>query len=206
MENSKIVFIGDSITEVGRFEDPEEIGFGYVRYIRDYLAINQPEALPLIINRGIGGNRIPDLETRWEEDVIALNPDVVSISIGINDVWRQLDNPQNEQVLPAKFKEIYIKLLEQVKSNTNARIILMEPTIIQEDLDARGNKLLKEYVQVIHELAEKFNALIIPTHQVFIDYLKRNNHQVLTTDGVHMNSAGNMLMAQTWLHSYLKQK
>ena len=202
MGQSKTVFIGDSITEWGRFEDPEELGFGYVRYIRDYLAINKPEELPSIINRGIGGNRIPDLKERWEEDVIALNPDVVSISIGINDVWRQLDNPQKEQVYPQEFKTIYIDLLEQVKKKTNARIVIMEPTIIQEDIEAKGNILLKEYVQVIHEIAKLYDALVVPTHQVFIQYLNKKNHQVLTTDGVHMNSAGNMLMAQTWLHAY----
>jgi len=202
MGQSKLLFIGDSITEWGRFEDPEELGFGYVRYIRDYLAINNPEELPIIINRGIGGNRIPDLEKRWEEDVIAINPNVVSISIGINDVWRQLDNPQKEQVYPPEFKTIYIHLLEQVKKKTNARIVIMEPTIIQESIDAKGNILLKEYVQVIHEIAKLYNALVVPTHQVFIHYLNKENHQVLTTDGVHMNTAGNMLMAQTWLQTY----
>ncbi|HWJ79452.1 MAG TPA: GDSL-type esterase/lipase family protein, partial [Niallia sp.] len=134
--------------------------------------------------------------------VIAINPNVVSISIGINDVWRQLDNPQKEQVYPPEFKTIYIHLLEQVKKKTNARIVIMEPTIIQESIDAKGNILLKEYVQVIHEIAKLYNALVVPTHQVFIQYLNKENHQVLTTDGVHMNTAGNMLMAQTWLQTY----
>ncbi|KAB7666279.1 SGNH/GDSL hydrolase family protein [Bacillus sp. B1-b2] len=202
MRNTKILFIGDSITEAGRFEDREEIGFGYVLNIRDYFAINQPENLPIIINKGVGGNRISDLEERWQEDVIDLNPDIVSISIGINDVWRQLDHPDKEQITPPKFNEIYRRILDKVKRETNAKIILMEPTIIEENVTAKGNLLLKQYVQIIHEVAESYHALVIPTHQVFINYLHKTNHQTLTTDGVHMNSTGNLLMAQTWLQTY----
>lgn len=200
--NQRFVFIGDSITQADKFEDSEQIGYGYVRYIKDYFAINQPEALPIFFNKGINGNRIPDLEKRWEEDVLSLRPDLVSISIGINDVWRQLDNHGLEQVAPALFKEIYDLLLTQLKLNTEARIFIMEPTIIEESVDAKGNILLKDYVALTHQLAEKYNATIVPTHQVFIEYLQKPNHQVLTTDGVHMNSAGNMLMAQAWLKTY----
>lgn len=200
--NQRFVFIGDSITQADKFEDSEQIGYGYVRYIKDYFAINQPEALPIFFNKGINGNRIPDLEKRWEEDVLSLRPDLVSISIGINDVWRQLDNHGLEQVTPALFKEIYDLLLTQLKLNTEARIFIMEPTIIEESVDAKGNILLKDYVALTHQLAEKYNATIVPTHQVFIEYLQKPNHQVLTTDGVHMNSAGNMLMAQAWLKTY----
>ncbi|WP_303984422.1 SGNH/GDSL hydrolase family protein [Niallia circulans] len=204
--NQRFLFIGDSITQAGRMEDREGIGYGYVRYIKDYFTINQPEVLPNIVNKGINGNRITDLEQRWEADVLTLRPDLVSISIGINDVWRQLDQPQLEQVTPAKFSAIYECLLEKVKNHTNASIFLMEPTIIEEAIEAKGNILLKDYVTVIHHIAVKYDAVVVPTHQVFMEYLQKQNHQVLTTDGVHMNSAGNMLMAQTWLQVYKKFK
>ncbi|MEM5593774.1 SGNH/GDSL hydrolase family protein [Niallia circulans] len=204
--NQRFVFIGDSITHAGKMEDREGIGYGYVRYIKDYFTINQPEALPSIVNKGINGNRITDLEQRWEADVLSLRPDLVSISIGINDVWRQLDQPQLEQVTPAKFSTIYNRLLEKVKKETNASIFLMEPTVIEEAIEAEGNILLKDYVSVIHHIAAKYAAVVVPTHQVFMEYLQKQNHQVLTTDGVHMNSAGNMLMAQTWLQVYKKFK
>ncbi|HZH63000.1 MAG TPA: SGNH/GDSL hydrolase family protein, partial [Metabacillus sp.] len=146
-----------------------------------------------------GGNRITDLASRWQKDVIEPNPDYVSISIGINDVWRQLDRPEIEQVDVEKFERIYKELLTQVKEHTNARIILMEPTVIEEDLQAQGNQMLKKYVKVVNEMAKQFEAIIVPTHQAFIQYLENNNGYKLTTDGVHMNSAGNMLMATTWL-------
>ncbi|MFC0272736.1 SGNH/GDSL hydrolase family protein [Metabacillus herbersteinensis] len=197
----RVLFIGDSITDCGRREDEEKIGSGYVRVIHDYLKTTNPKQSYEVINRGIGGNRVTDLEARWQEDVIELSPDFVSISIGINDVWRQLDNQGDEQVYPDQFEQVYTKLLTQVKEETNAKIILMEPTIIEEDIKAVGNKKLKAYVEIVQTLAKRFDATLVPTHQAFLDYLKANNSYKLTTDGVHMNTAGNMLMAITWLRN-----
>ncbi len=82
----RIVLIGDSITDSGRREDPEKLGFGYVRLIHDELLVMNPDKKIEILNKGIGGDRITDLQARWEEDVINEQPDYVSISIGINDV------------------------------------------------------------------------------------------------------------------------
>lgn len=200
--DDRVVFIGDSITESGRFTDAENIGDGYVRLIHDYAVTAFPEQRPQMLNRGISGNRIPDLASRWETDVLVLKPDFVSVSIGINDVWRQLDRPGIEQVDPARFENIYTRLSSEVKNETEAQLILMEPTIIEEMPDAEGNKKLIPYVETVRELAERFDAVLVPTHQVFIDYLKLSAGRALTTDGVHMNSAGNMLMARTWLKAF----
>ncbi|QGH33888.1 hydrolase [Gracilibacillus salitolerans] len=194
----RIVFIGDSITEWGRHEDPEEIGTGYVRLLHDYLRVTAPKQKFEVYNKGVGGDRIINLKERWQQDVIDLAPDVVSISIGINDVWRQLDHPEMEQVSPEVFEAIYLHLLEQVKSS---QLILMEPTIIEESLNSEGNKLLKEYVEIVQQLASEYNATLVPTHKVFVRYLEKNSGYALTTDGVHMNSAGNMLMAKTWIEA-----
>lgn len=201
MTQQRLVFIGDSITEWGRFEDPLDLGDNYVRIIRDLLAIESPEMFPEIINKGIGGNRISDLAERWQEDVIALNPDWLSISIGINDVWRQLDNPDMEQIYPDQFERIYDQLLKEVKNQTDATIILMEPTIIEEEIHSRGNELLKAYLQATHRLAEKYACILVPTHQAFLDVLATGLDVPLTIDGVHMSSTGNQLMAKTWLET-----
>lgn len=201
MTQQRLVFIGDSITEWGRFEDPLDLGDNYVRIIRDLLAIESPEMFPEIINKGIGGNRISDLAERWQEDVIALNPDWLSISIGINDVWRQLDNPDMEQIYPDQFERIYDQLLKEVKNQTDATIILMEPTIIEEEIHSRGNELLKAYLEATHRLAEKYACILVPTHQAFLDVLATGLDVPLTIDGVHMSSTGNQLMAKTWLET-----
>ncbi len=201
IDKMKVLFIGDSITEWGRHGDPEDIGTGYVRLIHDYFVTLYPNKQFTFLNRGVGGNRITDLAERWQQDAIAPNPDVISVSIGINDVWRQIDHPEMEQVSVKQFEHLYVDLLTQVKEKTNAKIILMEPTVIDEDVESRGNQLLPDYVAVIRKVAQQFDTTLVPTHSAFIDYLKANNGYKLTTDGVHMNSAGNMLMATTWIQA-----
>ncbi len=196
----RVVFIGDSITWWGIGEG-ETIGTGYVRLLHDYLKVSYPERDFEIFNKGISGNRVTDLAERWEQDVISLRSDIVSISIGINDVWRQVDSPEIDQVYPEKFEGIYDSLLKNVSEKTNASIILMEPTIIGEDVQSLGNTLLKPYIESVHRLADKYSATLVPTHQAFIEFLESSNENPLTIDGVHMNSMGNMLMAKTWIQA-----
>ena len=199
-----MLFIGDSITEWGRFEDQENMGQNYVRMIRDHLAIQGLDTFPEIINRGIGGNRITDLVERWQEDVIDHDPDLVSISIGVNDVWRQVDGSEIDQVFPDQYEELYIDLIERTQAELDADIILMQPTIIEEEIDSLGNQKLKVYVNVVNRLAKKYDLVVVPTHQVFLDYINRGGPLPLTIDGVHMTSTGNALMAKTWLETVLE--
>src|SRR5690625_8042748 len=103
----RMVFIGDSITESGKFEDPEALGSGYVRLLYDYFITTYPASKFEVINKGISGNRIDDIKARWLRDVIDLNPDIVSISIGINDVWNQLKYPETKQKHPENFERLY---------------------------------------------------------------------------------------------------
>jgi acyl-CoA thioesterase I len=201
MISKKLLFIGDSITDHGRREDPEQVGLGYVRNLRDYYLTSFPEKELEFINRGVSGNRVTDLADRWKADVIDIQPDLVSISIGINDVWRQLDSPGIVQIGPDRFKEVYGELLTQVREETEAKIVLMEPTVIEEDVHSEGNRLLVPYVEAVHGLAEQFQAVVVPEHKAFIQYLESGGSLKLTTDGVHMTSAGAMLMARTWVQA-----
>lgn len=196
----RIVFIGDSITWWG-ISEGDDIGTGYVRLLHDYLKVTYPERELEIINKGISGHRVIDLAERWDRDVICLQPDIVSISIGINDVARQFDSPDIEQMYPERFEEVYDSLLKAVKENTGARIVLMEPTIIKEDIQSEGNNILKSYVTITHKLAEKYNATVVPTHKAFIGVLESGRGLSLTNDGVHMTTMGNMLMAKTWIQA-----
>lgn len=197
----KIIFIGDSITEDSRFEDEVGLGAGYVRYIHDYFLVKHPKLNLFIENKGISGNRIIDLYNRWNEDVLSQKADWISISIGVNDVWRQLDKPEIEQVFPDKFESIYRKLLDSIQQSINSKVIMMEPTIIGEDIDSEGNKRLKSYVGIIKQLCSEYNTIHVPMHQAFITFLKQNSNKKLTIDGVHMNSLGRMLMMNVWLNS-----
>lgn len=197
--NDKIVFIGDSITDKGRKNDPLKLGGGYVRLLHDYFTTTRPELGLTIINEGTSGNRIVDLQRRWRLDVIEHKAQWVSVSIGINDVWRQFDSSEAEQVYPDRFAEVYKNLLKHTKNEINCRFILMEPTIIKEYPDSIGNRMLQPYVDVVRGLADEFHAVLVPTHDAFIRFLRRETGKALTTDGVHMTSLGDMLMATTWL-------
>lgn len=188
----KIIFIGDSITASNKNTDSERLGNGYVRMIKEVL----PEDVK-VINKGVNGHRVTDLAFRWERDVIDLEPDLLSVSIGINDVWRQLDSPDLTQIDVSKFEEVYRELLSQLPATT--KLVLMEPTIIKENPQSQGNQMLLPYVKIVRKLAVEFDAVLVPTHDVFIDHLTKKPDVSLTTDGVHMRKKGNELMAKAWL-------
>ena len=196
--NQKWLFVGDSITDSGRNQDAEGLGYGYVRMIRDAI---QKKYDVEIINKGVSGDRITDLEKRWSRDVLSVKPNVVSISIGINDVWRQLDHPEMAQVMPQDFQKKYEELVEKVRS-LGAKCILMEPTIIEERIDSIGNQKLLPYVEIVRQFAVEYDAILVPTHTAFIEKLQKGKG-TLTRDGVHMTEAGNQIMAKTWLDSCL---
>src|SRR5580704_7975830 len=111
---SKVVLIGDSITDAGRFDDKEHLGNGYVRLIRDYLYARDPAAAPTVVNQGISGHKVTDLAARWEKDVLAQRPDVLSIKIGINDVWHGLDGGSGGVPLE-QYTTVFEQILTQVK-------------------------------------------------------------------------------------------
>lgn len=197
--NQKVMLIGDSITQDGRFDDPSGVGSGYVRHIHDYFMARHPELNLHIVNQGVSANRVTDLHARWDKDVIRQNPDWLSVSIGVNDVWRQLDNPGMDQVYPDEFERTYRTILQETVNKTDARLIIMEPTIIEENSQSEGNMKLKDYVAITKTLSKEFNAIHIPMHGAFIDYINRYPENTLTVDGVHMNPLGRMLMTMTWL-------
>ncbi|MBP1993125.1 SGNH/GDSL hydrolase family protein [Paenibacillus eucommiae] len=190
-EGQKIVFIGDSITDCGRKDDPENMGGGYVRVIRDYLSIVRPEISLQVENRGISGETILDLKARWNEDIIELRPDWLSVSIGINDEWKNVSCDD--------FRDTYRELLLETKSKTGSSLILMETTILSEDSNDGKNERLLPYNRIIREVAAEFEAILVPQFQSFTAYLREQRGKTLTVDQVHMNSTGNLLMALNWL-------
>jgi acyl-CoA thioesterase I len=189
-----MIFIRDSITASSKNMDSDRLGSGYVRLIKKEISDHIK-----VINKGVNGQRVTDLAFRWKRDVLDLEPDLVSISIGINDVWRLLDSLGLNQVDVQKFEHVYRELLSQLTSRNPVKAVLMEPTIIDENPDSKGNQMLISFVEVVRKLAKEFGAILVPTHQVFIDHIKSHPNTTLTTDGVHMNELGNQLMAVTWL-------
>ncbi len=154
----KLLFLGDSVTDAGRdFENDRELGHGYVKIIADQL--EQEDVT--VINRGVSANRVADLHRRIEADAISLQPDVVTIMIGINDTWFSFSRWEDTSV--TAFKEVYRVILNRIKTETNAELILMEPFVLpypEDRKEWRGD--LDPKIGAVRELAAEFGATLIP--------------------------------------------
>lgn len=203
-KDMRIVFIGDSITDCGRLEDPEGLGSGYVRRVREITLARDPATAPLVFNRGTSGHRVPDLAARWDRDVIALAPDVVSIKIGINDVWRQFDG-RGEATLIEEFKSVYDALLSRTLAALPAcKVVLCEPTVFWPPAEQHelGQTLIKPYVEAVNALGDAFAVhAVVPLHGAFERARAARPEVDWATDGVHPSSAGHMLIAEQWLEA-----
>ena len=184
----QIVAIGDSITQQA----------GYVRDIDAVLAEKYPQLkLPKVINKGIGGQKAEDLVKRFDRDVVKLKPAWVTISIGINDVWHRLNAPHDAEILAA-YKKNVAAMVDQAQ-NAGIKVILITPTVIQEDAKAEGNKRLVMYVAAEKEIAKEKKCQIVDLHEYFLTALAKKPDNVkgnwLTKDGVHMKPLGDAIMA-----------
>lgn len=199
-----LVFIGDSITDCGRCTSggagyPQGLyGPGYPGLIATRLLGEQPEVGWNIINRGISGNRIVDLYARWKADCLNLNPDYISILIGVNDTWHEMV-AQNGVEVP-RYEKFYRMLLDwSLEKNPAVKFILMEPFVFNfgavkddwlADVAARG--------EVVKRLAQEYNAAFVPLQSVFNEALKRAPQEYWLVDGVHPQPAGHCLIMDAW--------
>lgn len=199
--NDLILFQGDSITDAGRNkEDPTHLGSGYVRIIASILGARLPERALRFLNRGISGNRTKDLVERWHNDCLAIRPDVLSIMIGINNVWRRYD--QNDPTDVSVFEEEYRAILVQAQEAGIQKIILLEPFIVpvSEDWEARRDDLDPK-IQVIRRLAREFQARLIALDSIFAAACTLAPSEYWAPDGVHPTAAGHGLIADAWLNA-----
>ena len=197
-KGDKIVFLGDSITAGG--VSPK----GYVTLIKTALAEKHKDLGIEVVGAGISGNKVPDLQKRLEKDVLAKKPTVVVIYIGINDVWHGESNPANG-TSKEKFEAGLKEIIGKVKDG-GARVVLCTPTAIGEK-KAGANALdakLDEYADVSRKVAKDTGAQLCDLRKAFADHLAKNNADdkesgILTTDRVHLNDAGNKLVADAIL-------
>ncbi|MGA7212969.1 MAG: SGNH/GDSL hydrolase family protein [Terrimicrobiaceae bacterium] len=198
--DSRWIFIGDSITDAGRRQCPEEVGTGYVRDVRDWLRASIPGRAPQVLNKGLSGNTISDLRRRWDSDVIAHEPQLVSIKIGINDVWHGLGGAGGGTSIE-NFREIYAEILGRLKAECpGATIVLCEPSVIWSPAPAEGNEMLEPYVAAVRGAAVDFDARgVVPLRRAFEKAGAERPDIDWVPDGVHPSSSGHMLIARSWL-------
>lgn len=196
----RVVFIGDSITDAGRrTEASAPYGTGYVSLVRAFLLARYPGHSLEIFNHGIGGNTVRDLAARWERDVVEAKPDWLSVKIGINDVWRQVAGRWSEAVLLDEYAETYERLLRRTSAATDARLILMEPYVIESDHADQFRSLIDQYLPVVHKLAEQFGAILIRTQAAFDEALAQQPASFWANDRVHPNLPGHAVIARAFL-------
>jgi lysophospholipase L1-like esterase len=195
-----VLFIGDSITDCGRDrDDPDSLGTGYVARIAEWHALESPGAPARFINRGNSGNRAADLRRRWTTDCLELEPDVVSIMIGINDTWRRYDrgDPTSAEEFATDYREILTRTAE-----IGARLVLVEPFLLPvraEQWEWRAD--LDPKIAVVRRLAVEFRALFVATDGPMAQAGAASEPTDWVRDGVHPTAAGHALLARAWLNA-----
>ena len=188
-ENSIILFQGDSITDCSRNrEDPDSLGGGYVNLVMETVADRYSQSNLKFINRGISGDKIRDLQLRWDMECIDLKPDMLSILVGVNDTL----------ITPVElFEEEYRMLLKRTTEALNAEIILCEPFLLLGDTNAYRDDLNPK-IETVHMLSEEFNTLLLPLDKIFREACSLHPPEYWAPDGVHPTPAGHALIAKSW--------
>ena len=197
----RVLFQGDSVTDAGRArENPANLGNGYPRYAAALLRERFPEREWEFLNLGISGNRTGDLLARWKEDCIDIQPDFLSILIGINDTWRAFDS--NNPTTAEQFEDNYRRLLEDVKNHTHAKILMMEPFVLR-DTPAKdaGRADLDPKIQVVRRLAWEYADGYVPLDGLFAAACMEQGPLYWTADGVHPVEAGAKRIAAAYVEA-----
>jgi lysophospholipase L1-like esterase len=201
-----ILFQGDSITDAGRnkedtgFNTARNLGSGYPM-LAGAAILNKYEALNLkIYNKGISGNKVYQLAERWDKDCLEMKPDVLSILIGVNDIWHKLNGNYNGTI--EIYRNDYKALLERtIKALPNVKLIICEPFAVKgvKAVDDTWYPEFFEYQKAAKDIARQFKAIFIPFQSVFDEAQKRAPGSYWTGDGVHPSLAGAQLMAKAWM-------
>lgn len=201
----KIIFAGDSVTDMGRTHPLGEamgdnLGHGYVRVIDSLIAACYPELELRIINAGNYGDSSRDLLKRFDNDVVKLNPDWVSICIGINDVWRQFDVPGivDLHVMPDEYESNVEKMIKSVK-DTAKGVFILSPYIMEPCREDKMRKRMDEYVEICKNLADKYGCIFVNFQKLYEDYCKAQHSSRIAWDRIHPNQIGATLMAKAFL-------
>ena len=201
----RILFQGDSITDAGRSrEDEMHMGLGYPRLVSAALGFENPGEYEFL-NRGISGNRIVDVYARIKKDLINLKPDVMSILIGINDVWHEVG--EQNGVDADKFFRVYSMLIEEVKEALpDIKIMILEPFVLKERATVDNWEYFetetKKRQEMANKIAEKYDLKFVPLQAKFDEAVKLAPPVHWTGDGVHPTYSGHELIKREWIKAF----
>jgi acyl-CoA thioesterase I len=197
-DQSRVLFIGDSITDCGRGRDDDtDLGAGYAALTAAWWSAAHPDREVTFLNRGIGGNRVSDLRRRWDADCLDLKPDVLSILIGINDTARSVspDDPEDIDVFERDYRHILDAL-----PDPRPQLILIEPFLVQVDpAQSVWRPELDGRIAVVQGLTSEYGATYLPLDGAFNKVSGQSSAGRWIPDGVHPTLAGHALISQAWL-------
>ena len=206
LHGQTVLFQGDSITDAGRnkednsFNNPRALGSGYPMLTGAALLEKYASLDLKIYNKGISGNKVFQLAERWDKDCLEIKPDILSILIGVNDIWHKLTGNYNGTV--DIYRKDYIALLERtIKALPNVRLVICEPFAVRgvKAVDDKWYPEFYDYQKVAREIATRFGAAFIPYQSIYDEAQKQAPGAYWTGDGVHPTLAGAQLMAQAWI-------
>ena len=186
----KILFQGDSITDAGRDRaDAHDLGNGYPKYAARYIAAQHPDKEFEFLNFGISGNRTCQLFDRLHAEGIAQQPDVISIMIGINDIWHR--HMSNIRTTDEQLVLNYRETLKRLKAETNAKIVMLAPYLLDCTDKENVRTDLHRILPAIRALAAEYADVYVPTDELFEEALKTQPEpHYYSGDGVHPNANG----------------
>ena len=208
--SKRVLFIGDSITDTSRiYENPTDMGRGYPLLIKAYLGLDYPDME--FINRGINGNRIVDLYARIKKDIINLKPDVLSVFIGINDVWHDID--WDNGVETEKFIKIYEMFLDEIfAALPEIKIMLIAPFVLEgkqtANRESDGERFSKfrrgtdEKINAVKSIAKKYNLPLIDLQAEFDKRCENISPLHFSLDGVHPTPEGHEVIKRAWIETF----
>ena len=185
----KILFQGDSITDAWRNrEDSHDLGKGYALYAAKFLQEQHPDVAFEFINLGVGGDQTKDLVARLQTDFVAVQPDMGSILVGVNDTWHHAE--ERDWLPDEVFEERYRTVLTAVREKTTAKIMLMEPFLIPVEDKLYFREDLDPKIQIVRKLAREFADVYLPTDGLLASAYVGDDPVSFAEDGVHPTDKG----------------
>ena len=203
-KNNALLMIGDSITDCGRGRpvgEGEGLGSGYVNFISAILISKFPRENIKVLNTGISGDTVRHLKARWQTDVLDLSPDYLSVMIGVNDVWRKFDSPNNPEMAVGleEYEATYRGFISQTKDKVK-KIILLTPFLAETDKTEPMMALLSQYIEPVKKIAADNRLLLVDMQSEFDRYISDGiGPKALAGDKVHPSQIGSMAIAKAFL-------
>lgn len=194
MKKIKLLFQGDSITDGKRdTSDIHNLGWSYPKYAAAKLAEMYPDVEFEFINLGIWGNRTDDMLGRADKDIVDIQPDVISILLGVNDVWHRYSGVNNtDEMMEANYREI----LKKIKEGTNAKLMMIQPYIVG-DFQSHMRAEVDRLYPIIKRLADEFADVYMPLDDIFKTVDKEASYYA--GDGIHPSNEGAAFIAEHYV-------